>query len=432
LKSVKRSPADKSQEPKDPTGHHSSTPAAQLTLLAVAMVLGMSPWFAATVVAPAMVAEWGVGAGTGTWLTIAVQLGFVIGTLLSALLMLSDRWSARRLACGSAIVAALATAAVMIPGITPAAAIALRAATGAALAGVYPPGMKIAAGWWKAGRGMAIGVLVGALTLGSAAPNLIRAAVPSHDWRLVLLLAAAASVGAGVVFLAFIREGPFQAPSQRFSWRALARITESRGVRLATGGYLGHMWELYAMWSAMGAFWAYVAMRRDLPPGSAPFLAFVCIAAGAAGSVAAGVVADRVGRTRVTIWAMAASGACALLIGTLVHGPLLLLVFVGLLWGATVVADSAQFSALVTELAPPEYVGTALTMQTCLGFLLTTVTIRLVPYWASAWGWERAFVPLVIGPALGIAAMRRLGNGAPRARSLTGGPTKLTTIREIP
>jgi MFS family permease len=382
--------------------------ARQLALLAAAMVLGMCPWFAATAVAPAVVAEWGRGATTQSWLTMAVQLGFVLGTLVAAVLMLSDRFSARRLAGGSAIAAGLATAAVTIPGLPPVPAIMLRVLTGVSLAGVYPPGMKIAAGWWKEGRGMAIGVLVGALTLGSAAPNLIRAVVPETGWRLVLLVAAAASTAAGGLLLVMVREGPYQAPSQPFSWHGLRRIAGVRSVRLATGGYLGHMWELYAMWSAMAAFWAFVAVQRGLPSPSAPLLAFACIAAGGAGSVAAGLWADRAGRARVTIWSMGISGTCALVIGQAVNGPLALLVFIAILWGTAVVADSAQFSALVTELAPAEYVGTALTMQTCLGFLLTIVTIRLVPQWAAAWGWEWAFTPLALGPVFGIGAMRRL------------------------
>ena len=382
-----------------------ASPRVQLGLLSLAMVLGMSPWFAASVVGPAMLAEWRVGPAVESGLTIAVQLGFVAGTLVSALFMLSDRWSPRRLAGGSAMIAAVTTAAVAIPGLSPATVIVLRGLAGAALAGVYPPGMKLAAGWWREGRGMAIGVVVGALTLGSASPNLIRAVVPADAWRLVLLLAALSSALAGILFLGTVREGPYQAPSQPFDVRAVARVLSSRGVRLATGGYLGHMWELYAMWSAMAPFWFYVAGRRGLPPAAAPSLAFASIGVGIVGCVIAGVVADRVGRALVTIVAMTISAACALAVGSLVNGPLPLLVAVALVWGMAVVADSAQFSACVTELAPQEYVGTALTLQTCLGFLITIVTIRLVPVWVTRWGWERAFLPLAIGPVLGIAAM---------------------------
>ncbi|MBI4501933.1 MAG: MFS transporter [Gemmatimonadetes bacterium] len=386
-------------------------PAVQLTWLAAAMVFGMMPWFAATVVSGAMALEWQASSRFQAWLTMAVQLGFVIGTLLSAIMMLSDRWSPRLLAAGSAVLAGVATAVVTIPGVSPGVGLLLRGLTGAALAGVYPPGMKIAAGWWRERRGMAIGVLIGALTLGSAAPNLARVAVPAGAWREVLWIAALGAVLAGLLLLILIREGPYQAASQPFDYHALARVVGDRGVRLATGGYLGHMWELYAMWSAMAAFWAYIAQERSLSAAAAPTLAFATIAAGGLGCVVAGILADRWGRSTVTIVAMAVSGACCLWIGGLIHAPLSTLMGVALLWGFAVVADSAQFSACITELAPQEHVGTALTMQTCLGFLLTIVTIRLVPVWVDAWGWERAFVPLAIGPALGILSMRQLQKG---------------------
>jgi MFS family permease len=383
----------------------------QLTVLAVAMVLGMAPWFSATAVAPALVATWQAPPTTAAWLTMAVQLGFVAGTLTSAVLVLADRWSARRLAGGSAILAALATAALAIGATTPGTAIFLRGLTGFALAGVYPPGMKLVAGWWRARRGMAIGVLIGALTLGSASPNLVRVLVDPSNWRSVLVVAASSSAIASLVFLRFAREGPYQAPTVPFDPGALRRVATDRGVVLATAGYLGHMWELYAMWSTIGLFWLAVSARRGFPASTASVLAFATIAVGMAGCVAAGVYADRIGRATVTIVAMAVSGLCALVIGALIDAPLPLLAAVAAIWGIAVIADSAQFSACVTELAPNEYVGTALTLQTSLGFLLTLVTIRLVPVWAGAWGWERAYMPLAIGPAFGILAMRRLKRG---------------------
>ena len=387
----------------------------QLALLSLAMLLGMSPWFSATAVAPALAERWGASVSTTAWLTMAVQLGFVGGTLLSALLMLPDRWSARRLAGGSALVAAATTALIILRSDSPGEAIGLRMVTGAALAGVYPPGMKLVAGWWRDRRGMAIGVLIGFLTIGSASPHLVRALVPPSEWQLVLAGAALCSALAAVVILRWVREGPYQAPPTPFDAHGLRRIIGDRGVVLATGGYLGHMWELYAMWSSIGIFWAFVIARRSLDPALAPTLAFTTIAIGIVGCIAAGIVADRVGRARVTIIAMAVSGACALSIGRLLDAPLPLLAIVAIVWGIAIIADSAQFSACITELAPREYVGTALTIQTCLGFLLTMVTIRLVPVWVARWGWELAYAPLAIGPALGILAMWRLGRGTPAA-----------------
>jgi MFS family permease len=380
----------------------------QLAALSAAMILGMTPWFSATVAAPGMIAEWRHSGAVSAWLTIAVQLGFVLGTFVSAVLLLSDRWSARRLAAVSSLVAAATTACLAAPSIEVDQAIALRVVTGAALAGVYPPGIKIAAGWWLDRRGTAIGVLVGALTIGSAGPNLLRLATNGGEWRVVVLGAAAAASVSALLFFVVVKEGPFQAPSALFESGALLAVLRDRGVILATGGYLGHMWELYAMWSSIGVFWTYAAVVHRIEASTAAVLAFLTIAAGTAGCIVAGIAADRVGRPKVTIIAMLASGACAMVIGSLVTGSLVVLVTVALIWGATIVADSAQFSAAVTELAPSRYVGTAITLQTCAGFLLTIVTIRLVPVWVEWWGWERAYMPLAIGPALGVLAMWRL------------------------
>lgn len=380
----------------------------QLAVLSTAIVLGMAPWFAATVVAQAMGVELGLSRWQQSWLTLAVQLGFVLGSVVSAAMLLSDRFSPRWLAAASAVLAAAATALLVLPGVGPEAAIALRLLTGAALAGVYPPGIKIAAGWTQQRRGTAIGVLVGALTLGSASPHLLRAAVDLTAWRPVLLIAAASAVLSALLFGAATREGPYQAASAPFDPRVVGAVVRNRGVMLATGGYLGHMWEIYAMWSSVGVFFAEVLRWHGRGEGMASLIAFGAIGIGSLGCVLGGVWADRIGRSRVTIVAMVVSGACALLIGVVARYSLSLGIALALLWGVAIVADSAQFSACVTELSPGDYVGTAVTLQTALGFLLTMVTILLVPRWAAAWGWQWAYVPLAIGPALGIIAMRRL------------------------
>jgi MFS family permease len=395
------------------------TPGAyrQLAVLALAMVLGMTPWFSATVAAPGMMAEWGATPSVSAWLTIAVQLGFVLGTFVSAVLLLSDRLSARRLASGSSFVVTIATAALAWRHTGPTGAIILSGFTGVALAGVYPPGIKIVAGWWRAGRGTAIGILVGALTIGSAMPNLLRAVAPVEKWRSIILAAASCALVSAVLFGRAVRDGPFQAASAPFNPRALSTVVRNRWVALATAGYLGHMWELYAMWSSIGAFWAYVIAPRAMAAAFAPVFAFVTVASGAVGCVVAGLAADRVGRPIVTIVAMAISATCALAIGFLATAPLVVVTVVAVVWGISIVADSAQFSAAITELAPSQYVGTAITLQTCLGFLLTIVTIRLVPVWVHLWGWELAYVPLAIGPAAGILAMWPLWRARSRGAS---------------
>jgi MFS family permease len=400
-----------------------STPRRVLMVLAIAELLAMAPWFSASAVSPTLARVWHLSPASTAWLTISVQLGFVLGALVSAILTLPDRLSARRLVAGSAALAAAATLGVAAaPGVTT--AIVCRLLTGAALAGVYPPGMKIAAGWFKEGRGLAIGILVGALTLGSASPHLVRWAVSPEAWRVVLMVAAASAIAGGLLVLLVPHDGPFAAPSPPFSLAAAPRILRDRAVALANLGYLGHMWELYAMWTWMAVFVAASEHARRGPQADVTALAalvtFAVVGSGAIGCWLGGKYADRWGRTLVTSAAMWVSGSCAIAVGLFFGAPLAALIPLLLIWGIAVVADSAQFSAAVSELAPRDYVGTALTLQTSLGFLLTCLTIYLLPLVAAAIGWRWTMSVLAIGPALGVWAMLALRR-RPEALQLAGG-----------
>lgn len=381
-----------------------------LAVVSLAQFLGMTLWFSATAVTPSLIDEFSIPPGRAAWLTMAVQAGFVAGTLLSAVANLADILNARVLMFGGSIVGALANAAVVVaPGST--AVIALRFVTGASLALVYPPGMKIAAGWFRERRGSALGLLIGALTLGKAFPHLLTA-LSGTAWREPMLLVSGLAVLGGSLVLAVVRDGPFVAPTAPFDPHAIRKILASRGARLATFGYLGHMWELYAMWTWVGVFATASFMASAMPGASTAgsIAAFLAIGSGAIGCGMAGYLADRVGKARVAMWAMLLSAACAALT-LVVYGasPVLLFALV-MIWGFAVVADSAQFSALVSEYAPSDHVGTALTLQTCAGFLLTIVTIELLPRFAAATSWRWASLLLVPGPLLGAWAMRKLIN----------------------
>ena len=381
-----------------------------LLLLSLAELLGMSLWFTASAVAPQLQALWGLDAQQAGWLTTVVQLGFVAGTAVAALLNLADVVPARPYFAVSALCAAIANALlVAAPGFE--SALVLRFLTGFFLAGVYPPAMKMIATWFRTARGLAIGTIVGALTLGKATPYLLRAFEGTRLEPVVLTASAGAATAALLVGWGY-REGPFPFARRPFSWRLVGSVLRHRPTRLAIGGYLGHMWELYAMWVSVTPFFFDFFLARGTSELRAATLSgvagFAVIAMGAVGCVAAGAWADRLGRERVTIWAMAVSGACALLMGWLLHAPPALVVIVALVWGFSVVADSAQFSAVVTEVAPAHAVGTALTLQTALGFLLTSVTLTAVPYLRDLVGWPLALGILAVGPMAGIATMRRL------------------------
>jgi MFS family permease len=381
-----------------------------LALLAAAELLGMSLWFAANAVGPQLAARWGLSGSQVGWLTTVVQLGFVAGTACAALFNLADVVPAQRLFAASAALGALANAA-LLGAAGFAAALACRFATGFFLAGVYPPAMKMVASWFRARRGLAIGTVVGALTVGKATPYLVHA-LRGAGVGAVVLTASAGAAAAALLVLASYREGPYPFPPRPFSWGLAGEVVRLRRFRLVTGGYLGHMFELYSFWTWIPLFLAASAARHGgYGPGVVSLAAFGPIAVGGAGCVWGGVVADRTGRERLVIAALAASGSCALTIGWLFGAGLWAVTLLAWIWGFFVIADSAQFSALVTESVPPHAVGTALTVQTSLGFLLTTVSIQLVPPLAQRVGWRWAFAVLAVGPAFGIAAIRRLGVG---------------------
>ncbi|HEX4743386.1 MAG TPA: MFS transporter [Candidatus Limnocylindria bacterium] len=389
-----------------------------LAILALAMVLSMTTWFSASAVLPTLRSIWQLSAGEGALLTIAVQLGFVAGAVTSALTNVSDLMPARRLFFLASLGAAAANGLVAVSdGL--ALALPLRFLTGFFVAGIYPPAMKVMATHFRTGRGQALGIMIGALTIGSALPHLVNG-LGGIDWRAVVLTTSALTVVGGIVAIAFVPDGPYPFARGSFQPRFMFRMFRDPAVRLANLGYFGHMWELYAMWSWFAIFFGDSVLASGGAEGAGPLGAFVVIGAGAIGCYAGGVLGDRWGRTRTTALAMAASGTCAAVIGlTYGRSPLLVLA-VGVVWGIAVIADSAQFSTMVTELADQSYVGTALTTQMAIGFSLTVATIWLVPLARDAVGWQWAFTLLVPGPLLGVWAMLSLRR-RPESARIAGG-----------
>ena len=392
-----------------------------LALLSTAELLGMSLWFAASAVAPQLSEMWDLNSTQTGWLTTIVQLGFVTGTAVSAALNLADIVPSRLLFASAALAGAIANAAIVAAGGFES-ALVLRFLTGVFLAGVYPPAMKMISTWFKAQRGLAIGTVVGALTIGKATPYLVHA-IPGVGVRPVVLTASIGAVIAAFLVGFGYREGPYPFAARPFSWSLVADVVRVREWRLATGGYLGHMFELYAFWAWIPAFLAAsaAAIVAESRPGNevVSLIAFGTIAVGGAGCIWGGLTADRIGRERLVTIALAASGTCCLLVGFLFGASMWVIAPLALVWGFFVVADSAQFSALVTESVPAHAVGTALTIQTSIGFLLTMLPMQIVPALARQNGWRWSFAFLSLGPAAGIWAVRRLVRSRAPARSET-------------
>ncbi len=414
----------------------------QLCWLSTCNLLAMTLWFSVSAVVPALKTAWELSPLEQAWLTISVQLGFAAGALASAAWNLADRWPATRLLAICAFGGTLLNAVIAFQisnefARTTAGFVTvcwLRAATGAMLAGVYPVGMKLMASWFRRGRGLAIGVMVGALTIGSGTPHLLRAmpldqfavaiwpgsttSLP-ETWRLVLLAASGCSWLAAVLALLFLRSGPWLPSASKFDWSYFLRIWQNEPLRRANLGYLGHMFELYAMWTWAPQLLRDAYERAGNSATAAAVASFGTVAIGVVGCVAAGQFADRRGRCLTAIISLVVSGGCALVAGSLTPWPVVLTA-VCLLWGVSVIADSAQFSAAVSELSDPHYVGTALAIQTCAGFLLTTVTIALLPLLQTSLGWPLATAILAAGPLVGIWHMARLRH-LPAAGQLAAG-----------
>ena len=396
-----------------------------LVLLVTAEILIFGLWFSASAILPQITEEWQLSGADQSWMTMSVQVGFVFGALLIALLNLADRIPPGRLIAACALGGALANAGIaLLDNAAPSLALLLRFGTGMGLAGTYPPGMKLAAKWCKEDRGLGIGLLVGGIVLGKSIPHLLNA-LPflggdgMPPWRTVLLVTSAlAALGALVVGIG-VSGGPFLTGTAPFNWRFAGRVLSHRPTRLANFGYLGHMWELYGMWTWVPMFLIVSYAAAGWSTLSARLAGFAVIAVGAFGSLVAGLLADRFGRTRVTVVSLILSGACTLCAGIFFSSPGFLTVLC-LLWGFTVVADSGQFSAAVSELTDPRYVGTALTVQTTLGFLLTLVSIRIIPPLVEIIGWEWAFAALAPGPVFGIWSMLKLRRMPEATRMASG------------
>lgn len=391
-------------EVRDPRGRWQA-----LALIALAQAAANSTWFSVVAVTPSLEREWAISHAELGLMVVAVQLGFAGGTLVAAVVGLPDLIDARRLFVAGTALAALLNAALVLPGIDVSDAIVLRFALGVSMAAVYPVALKLVTEWFRVGRALAMGFLVGGLTLGTAAPHLIAGLglAGALPWQHVMLGTSSLALGAAAAVMLGLSRGPFRTSSARIDLGWAFRSLRDPANRLAHLGYFGHVWELYGMWTWLPVFLA-------TPPGGplsaslAAIASFVIIATGAAGAVAGGLMADRYGRTATAITAMVVSGTSAVVTGVLFGAAPAAVVAVAVVWGVSVVADSSQFSAGIAELTTDERVGSAVTLQHALGYLLGALSIQLVPLVEDLGGWAAAFSMLALGPLVGVIALARL------------------------
>ncbi|HET9531678.1 MAG TPA: MFS transporter [Blastocatellia bacterium] len=380
-------------------------------LVSLAVLLASSTWFSGTAAVPALRQAWGLGDAESAWLTISVQLGFISGTFLYSVLNLADRFNARRVFFISALLGAGFNLAFawLAGGLV--AGVAFRFLTGITLAGVYPVGMKIVAMWFQSGLGWRLGVMVGALTLGTASPYLIQALGASFNWRALVATASLSAVAGGSLILLALGDGPYLKARARFDYSMAFRVFGYPKFRYTAFGYFGHMWELYAFWS-LSAFYLGARFEDEAArwPALIPALTFLTIGVGALGCAGGGWISRKTGERKVALVSLIVSAVCCASSG-LAFGlpPALLMVFI-LIWGVFVISDSPQFSALAARYSPPEYTGTALTIQNGIGFAITVFSIQMLPFIARTVGWQWAFTFLAAGPIAGAYFMKRLGD----------------------
>jgi len=414
-----------------PPGQGTPNTRTVLGIIALSTFLSMSVWFSASFVVPQLTSLWHLSAGETSLLTIGVQVGFVVGAIALAATGLADTIPTRRLMSLGSIGAAAANLGILwVPGLP--AALTLRVVTGILLAAVYPPALKMVSTWFREGRGKALGFMIGALTLGSALPHLINAS-GGLNWRIVIGGTSVLSSLGGLLILMVRGNGPYPFPKSTFKFGAALTALRNRPVALANLGYIGHMWELYAMWAWVAAFFASLpaVAASSSPRALASLLAFVCIGGGTLGCMAGGYLSDRYGRAQSALISLACSGTAAVVVSLSRGLPLPVILGVCIFWGFWVIADSAQFSAIVTENADPRYVGSAVALQLAAGFLTTTVTLWLVPVLVEKYSWGPALAVLAIGPAIGVGAMIGLLRVS-KVKQPSTAPMYRTAVREQP
>jgi MFS family permease len=383
--------------------------AISVSLITLAEIMVMTLWFATAAALPSLQQEFGISAAHRSLLAGTTSAGFVTGSFLSALYGIADRYDSRKLFCLSGLVAVAVNLCLLaaLPGLV--ISTILLFIIGASLSGVYPVALKLMATWAVGDLGMLLAILVGGLTLGSATPHLIDGLV-GIAWRMTIITSSLLACGGSILIL-FSRLGPGELPPRRFERRYLLTAWSNPAIRYANLGYFAHMWELYPMWTWIAFYLSSsftAAGLSNVPLTTVKLCTFVIIASGAFGCLIGGHYSKRIGSSRLAMYALLISGSCALLAALVYGGPFWLVLLVALVWGVSIIADSAQFSACVVQFSLAEARGTLLTLQVCLGFLLTTLVTYALPFLTDGLGWRASCIFLASGPFCGAWVMRKL------------------------
>ncbi len=375
-----------------------------LPVIILSQFAGTSLWFAGNAVIGDLQLEWGLSPASLSYITSSVQLGFIAGTLFFAFFLISDRFSPRLVFFICSMLGAAANLGVFLvsDGLTP--LLIFRFLTGFFLAGIYPVGMKIAAGWYKHGLGAALGYLVGALVLGTAFPHLLKSFEHNYEWESVIISVSVISIIGGLFMLMFVPNGPYLSKGTKFNPRAIQIIFKSKALRQAAFGYFGHMWELYTVWTFVPLLLGYYAKGHS-DAINVPLWSFWIIAAGGLGCALGGIISKRTGSKPVAFYQLLASGICCVLSPLIFAAPLELFLIFFLFWGVVIAGDSPQFSALVAMSAPKEYVGSALTIVTSIGFLITVFSIQFINSLVGVIDLKYLMLFLVPGPVFGLISL---------------------------
>lgn len=377
-----------------------------LPVIVLAQWLGTSTWFAGNAILPVLQSEWGLADSAVAPLTNSVQLGFICGALLFAFLAISDRVSPRILFTLSAAGAAFFNLMIALAADELTEVLVYRFLGGMMLAGVYPVGMKIATGWYPDGLGRALGFLVGALALGTASPHLF-SAFNFTDWKVVIYIVSAGSLLGGLLVLAFVPDGPALHKGGALRLRDLWVAVKHKPLQASAGGYFGHMWELYAVFALL-PYWLKAWSEQQQYPINISFWSFVFIAIGCLGCIVGGILSKRIGSRLVAQVMLCCSGICCLISPFMIEFSFGIIAIFWLVWGFTVVADSPQFSALSAQTAPPQVVGSALTMINAIGFTITVISVQLCGTLLVNYSVEWIMLLLLPGPILGVLSLQWL------------------------